>query len=695
MFRLLLTISFFHLIKLVSASDFVGRIQDSYDNEVLAGAIVQNIETGEFTVSDPNGKFIISSVQDSSLMVQISLLGYSSVYFKLLNHPLNGINEIKMKPVVKDMETVVVTGTRSDKLISESPVLTQVIYPVVLAKKGVVNLTEALEKEVPGLNFSSFNTQRRVSFQGMSSRYILFLVDGERIAGEMNGDIDYSRLNLANIDRIEVIRGPSSAIYGSNGIGGVVNIITKPPTNRLEYTTFGRYSDYNETNFSNAFGFKKSKISGRTVLSLNQHNGYDLTPTTKGSWTQEKFKNGTINQQLYYQINKKLNVQANAQGFYKRIYDSHIRTSDHGYAGVHAGGKSVYKFNQQSKIEAAYMFDRYQNYNIRTLLDDRHDQSADHELHNIRLLGFHDLGKFELTGGVESLNERIMTDKILGNTKNSNELTGWAQAEYQYSNSLRLTGGVRYTNHSIFGQNIVPKFTLMKTYPHYTFRFNYGMGFRSPTLKELYYDFDHLGQFRLIGSDRLVPEKSQSFNISNEFNYNQLNIAANLFYSRISEMIYNKTLSADSIQYQNIASAEVYGIDLMVRLLTINGFNLSSGLSISDSYNFTTRRELYDSSPLSGNLVFSYTKRFKGIRYTGEIYGKYTGQREYEPIGPEEFIDDPFQMWKFSLSALYKSRCTITVGVENLFNTVDPESFGNLSSGRTAFIAFHYKFTRN
>jgi len=98
------------------------------------------------------------------------------------------------------------------------------------------------------------------------------------MAGEMDGDIDYYRLNLDNIDRIEILRGPASVIYGSNAISGVINLITRRPQAELEMGSSLRYSKYNEANFNVYAGGHKNFLSYLTSFTTNHTDGYDLTP---------------------------------------------------------------------------------------------------------------------------------------------------------------------------------------------------------------------------------------------------------------------------------------------------------------------------------------------------------------------------------------------------------------------------------
>ncbi len=122
---------------------------------------------------------------------------------------------------------------------------------------------------VPGLDVNHFGTRTSITLQGMDAKYVLFLVDGERIAGEVNGDIDYSMLNMENIDRIEVVKGASSSLYGSNAIGGVINIITKRITESFDGKFYSRYSKYNELVSGGGISLKKGIIGWPAPEVLN------------------------------------------------------------------------------------------------------------------------------------------------------------------------------------------------------------------------------------------------------------------------------------------------------------------------------------------------------------------------------------------------------------------------------------------
>ena len=140
-----------------------------------------------------------------------------------------------------DMNEVVVTATRTPLPLKNTPVITRVITSRDIERSGAVTLQQALERELAGVEFHQAGYGSSLSFQGLDSRYVLFLLDGERIAGETYGNIDYSRLPLSIVSRIEVVRGASSVLYGSNAMGAVVNVITKEPRRKYEVTASLRY----------------------------------------------------------------------------------------------------------------------------------------------------------------------------------------------------------------------------------------------------------------------------------------------------------------------------------------------------------------------------------------------------------------------------------------------------------------------
>lgn len=188
---------------------------------------------------------------------------FSSLPFFTFATPDSGPVPVQTDSVgnIYNLNEVVVTSTRTPLLLKNTPVITRVVSAREIEKTGAKTIQQVLETELAGVEFHQAGYGQSISFQGLDARYVLFLVDGERIAGETYGNIDYSRIPIANIERIEIVRGASSVLYGSNAMGAVVNIITKTPEKPFEIIASGRYGTNYEKNNAYINGIKsKSKL---------------------------------------------------------------------------------------------------------------------------------------------------------------------------------------------------------------------------------------------------------------------------------------------------------------------------------------------------------------------------------------------------------------------------------------------------
>ena len=150
--------------------------------------------------------------------IAVFIFLYSSLIFAqndtLQNDPIN-------------LKEVIVTATRAQKNLKNVPITVQVVTAEDIRKSQATNFQSFLETEFAGINFTYDGGMPNINMMGFGGKYVLFLIDGERMAGETFDNIDYNRINLEDIERIEIIKGASSSLYGSNALGGVINIITK------------------------------------------------------------------------------------------------------------------------------------------------------------------------------------------------------------------------------------------------------------------------------------------------------------------------------------------------------------------------------------------------------------------------------------------------------------------------------------
>ncbi|MEM7180547.1 MAG: TonB-dependent receptor [Spirochaetota bacterium] len=199
--------------------------------------------------------------------------------------------------------TITVTGTRTKKLLKNTTVRTELLDKKDIDSMGARTIADAL-KNVPGLEVRPAENGQRgetIRIQGLSAQNVLILVDGQRTTGRFNGAIDLSRFKVEDIERIEIVKGASSALYGSDAIAGVINIITKEAKSpyRGDFRTLygtGRklyYGNGGEFRNSGSIGIKKEDFSTQFTVGWHRGDGYDLTPdategTRSGRFTSQR-----------------------------------------------------------------------------------------------------------------------------------------------------------------------------------------------------------------------------------------------------------------------------------------------------------------------------------------------------------------------------------------------------------------------
>ena len=278
-----------------------------------------------------------------------------------------------------DMEQVVVTATRTPKLLKDAPLVTRIITRDDIRKSDASHVGELLQSELPGIEFSfSMNQQTALNMSGFDGGSVLFLIDGERIAGETLDNVDYSRLNLNDVERIEIVKGAASALYGSNAVGGVVNIITRTDKEKWNVEANARYGSHNEQRYGGAVSFNAGKVYSRTNVQYTGIDSYDLP--ADGDYSRI-YGNRTwdFKERLIYTTNEHLKFTARA-GYFFRERDAQAIAKER-YRDFSGGVKGNYVFGRHD-AELAYTFDQYDksDYNLFTEKDIRDYSNVQHTL---------------------------------------------------------------------------------------------------------------------------------------------------------------------------------------------------------------------------------------------------------------------------------------------------------------------------
>jgi outer membrane receptor for ferrienterochelin and colicins len=278
--------------------------------------------------------------------ILFALLAVSGYAQKTTNETIEGkIYTTDGKPA-----EVVVTGTRTVRLLKDTPVLTKVISKVEIEESGAITALEALENFVPGVMFTPNAMGDNINIAGLDNKYILILVDGERLVNERTENVNFSRLNTSDIKQIEIINGASSVLYGSNAIGAVINIITKDVDKPVQGNAKIRYSNYNTWVGDASFGMKANGFSSKTNLSAKNSDGYDSGRAgIATNFSMSPYSDFTISEVLKYKFNEDFDIEL--KGNYYRnetwfLYKYQTRI-DNNYT---FGGKLNYRFSQKNML---------------------------------------------------------------------------------------------------------------------------------------------------------------------------------------------------------------------------------------------------------------------------------------------------------------------------------------------------------
>ncbi len=664
------------------------------DSTSVSGATIVIKGTTLGTTTDNNGFYYINKIKPGTYTLRISLLGYETQEKPV--KILNGKNsaDFLLRESDINLNEVVVTGTKSEKMLKNVPVLTQVISARQMLNLGITNVAGALQNMVPGLDVSQFGTRTSITMQGMDAKYVLFLVDGERIAGEVNGDIDYSMLNLENIDRIEVIKGASSSLYGSNAIGGVINIITKKITESFDGKFYSRYSKYNELYSGGGISLKKGIIGSRTSFNYSRTDGYDITPDSPHDWTQNPYSSFSINQKFEVTPSSRLSLTPYFGYYQFERGNVSARPAHDLYQDLNAGLKGQYYLGRNS-IDFSYYRDRYNTFDVLDLLNNKKDWVSYDIIQTLRSQGnFSISDRNNLIVGLEYNYENLYSIRNEGGLKGEGEAVVYLQDDIRLGERWNIIAGVRASNHSEYGLNAAPKISVLYKQGFFNFRTSAGTGFRSPSLKELYMNFDHFGEWYIIGNTQLKPESSRYISGSVEYSRTWNNSSVTVYHNSLTDMITDRWLP-DSVQltrqYQNVASAAVYGIDFLSKQKILDGLWLTVGYSYVQSHDNQTGLQLYGTTKHSGNIAADYSFRKKDYSFTAQVYCKLMGEKFYEITTDGASRDRPNSSWRITISQEYKW-LRISTGVDNVFNVIIPQNLDFISPGRRFFVGMNIDF---
>lgn len=468
-----------------------------------------------------------------------------------------------------DLNEVVVTGTRTPKFLKDTPIQTRVINARELARLDATNVQDLLQQELPGVEFSyAMNQQTHLNFSGFGGQGVLFLVDGERLAGETMDDVDFTRLNMDNVERIEIVKGAASALYGSNATGGVINIITKRNRQPWTLNVNARYAKHNEQRYGASWGLNSKHWNNMLSAHFNRMDNYDVhsaaNPVTRIISTVYGDKTVNLKEQLTWSPASNFSLTGRAGYFFRET----VRSADQPerYRDFSGGLRMNWQISDADDLQASYAFDQYDksDYQRITRLDIRDYSNVQN---SFRLLYNHTFGGGDvLTVGSDLLHDYLYNTNLEGETRKQDSWDLFAQYDWRLNDQWELVGALRYDYFSDGkDSHLTPKLNVCyKPLRNLAIRAGYGMGFRAPTLKEKYYNFDMSGIWIVEGNEHLKSEVSHNFNLSAEYTKGHYNYTASIYYNKVKNKLstaapYFKT-AEDKLPYLPYSNLDDYSV---------------------------------------------------------------------------------------------------------------------------------------
>lgn len=704
-----------------------GKVVNAETNDPVVGANIRIDHSlagcttngkGEFTISNlPEGKHLLSVTHVSFLPQKYTAnTGEKDILIKMTESYIN-------------LGQVVITGTGTHRRMSNSPVPIQVITAKDLGNANVTSLEDALVKLTPNVTTMTNGMGTTLSLNGMNEDYMLLLENGKRLTG----DDRYTRINIGNVKRIEILSGAASALYGSDAIGGVINIITDDAKNTVNvsnythYTSKGRFSeninaDINSGKFSSYTSYQRREADNWQVNDTDE-NGYKTgRPMSTG------FMSDNISQRFAYNATDRLSfyVRGNYYNYNTRrpetatyfkkgkkkdedgkpIYEE---TQAYTYNMLHDtytyGAGAKYMINKSAYIDADFFADNYTSkydYFLKSGDFERGDKETRKKTryYNATVKGIFKPNSWnKVSTGIEYINENFSSESDNISFKNMYTFALFAQDEITILRDLQAVVGVRYLYNENFKNYATPNIALMYKIDHFNFRASYATGYRAPTLSQLYATDEAKTASRYtIGNPNLKPEKSNFFSLNGEYTCSRFSIAATGFYNDIKDMINYRVLSDEEIQQMglgelheqfstirqrdNVDRSKIKGISVNAN------FYLGAGLTLGGGYIYTdTEAKTLEHDSKTNKDVVVITPVDKSVKNAANVHARWdhdwnnyhlnvnlSGHIQGERYSSTYGYAPKYQQWDLNTRHTFNLDAFILepgIGIENIFNKRD------------------------
>ena len=650
-----------------------------------------------------------------------------------------------------NLNPVVVTGSGHHQRLKSTATPVRVLSGQEIREQGITTFDGALIRMMPQASMAPNSMGTFLRLNGLGNKYILILINGQKLSGDISNNVDLNRINMARIKRIEVLDGAASSLYGSDAIAGVINIITDQPTqNLISVTSDTKVSGHGVLTEAVCLDIYKNGFGSYTSFTHDRADSYQTTGLeyVKGSETETQptiapfftgYRSNILGQKFTYAPTQHLALNTGIDYSYKITDRPETRQDITGgtdyemrYKGLRLTAGGIYKFTNRHSLQADFTVDHF-----------RYGKEYDVETKT------NALGDY-----VQSKKQRMMEGElkaILGLTANSTTIFGadwrqdylnatsgnidqqvstlaaYAQHEMKFFKDLTATLGLRYTHHETFNSHLTPKATLMYAPGNFRFRFTYSAGFRAPGLDELYYHYYSVNRGKpqiSFGNQDLSPEKSNYFSLNAEYRNEVIAVSVTGYINKIRDMIIKQNIDIDAASldmlqkefpemtdaeaakleryslYQNSDKGDVKGIQLNFSANIFRGFNLSANYVYTyartksgDTWN-CLERSIRHVATIAANYHHTWGRYGLNVNLNGRLQSK-----TYYP----DYEDAPgYGVWNLhtthSFDVAKWAFVEPSIGIDNLFDKVDRRidstnrKYALYSPGRMLVVGLKVKF---
>lgn len=685
---------FLPLPALSQAGEARGRVVDASTGEGVADATVR-VEGGSLArtiVADGEGHWRLTGLPAGSYELEIGRIGYSpaSTRFSL---PLAGGPVVTaLTPDALPLDALIVTASRRLQRLADAPVTTELIGRREIEAARVPDISTLLTQRLGIQLEGGHPAGEGVMLQGLGSERVLVLLDGQPLVGRLSGTLDISRLPTSMVERIEVVKGSQSSLYGSEAMGGVVNIITRssgaePWRVGLDATTGSQgRMDLSGTVAGNAGDFDVLLDLGRRMTEVAP--GMETTRDALAERWDGLAKIGWRPSETFRMDASALLLDERQRWRGGQLF----QFADNDQRGGRLGAEWQ---SGAHRIAPTLHWTEFEHLARQAAVSTPAAGSGERELQRLleaEVLYNLGIGSTALDFGVEAKREEIRSDRVVDADRTQHTLEPFLQATVPLGR-LRLVPGARVSWSEEWGTHFTPRLaTLFRPVPDVALRASVGRGYRAPSFKELYMEFLNIGpgfSYTVRGNPLLQPETSTNLTFSVEWSPGPLYLRSQLFETRFGDFI-ETTLHGDSsgvevYTYGNISEGVTRGLELEA------GFTRGP-LRGEAGYSYLLAEDRQTGDALLGRPEHSGRVSLESALPLGTraaLTGIYTGSTPVQRNEAEIVERGSYLRFDATLSGGLPGGLQVTGGVRNLLDA-RPEQWPGFT-GRHLFVGIGWR----